>query len=905
MKKWFGLLGLILSLLVAIPARALPQISDREYYDFVGQVEDNPVPTPTTPIPPNFTVFPVGLNINGRQVFFSILVRGEEDGTQAINFDQWLMPFDAVIEALNIDVTPLADGQLELRSRTIVTRLDPNQLRSDPELGLVFSIQQLQTLFGIPAEFNINEFAINLTLDQPQGTTGRYSIQDTPVQLEGLPQKSAPQTTVTAIEQRVNVTGSPEDEPNFRGELSAVGTVLYGSWYVRVNQQDLENSSTWNLAEAQYLSQTDSEDYVVGSQPTFWNSQGSRGDYWGVTTIARQGFTPPTRFGGGGFIPGQRLQASQVGRTIVGEAEPGTLVQLTQGFGNQVIDEVLVDSSGVYRFEDVPVGERSFAGNYRVLIYPQGRLTEPPEIQDATFSTVPGQLPAGASATIVSVGVGRESTAEEDESFLGEFGEARGGIAQRWGATENVTLGVGAIYDQTFRGLGEIFFRPGDVPFELAASVQTPDDDGTWDVDSTIYYRFSPSLIARFNSDRLTRRLNVDWRVVPWLTLLGSYDNRNGVEGGIQTSFSLPGSFTFARATLDEENRFRWNLRQRLGDLELTQRGNEIGTTSELDYNLSGNTFLNTGHSLILGYETRDTITTADLLTLAWRYRSDERAADGRFLWESLLGFGVGSQGSGPVATLQTAAIPGVLVRGRYQGTSVTSEQDQYSLEVVTSLNIQDEIFPGDRQSDRFRTRGGLLIQPFFDADNDGEKDASEYVYTETADLLFVLNNQPIKSSRPEVQKNRVLVRLPPGNYRLDLDPAGFPLDWQTAVDAYAVEVVAGSYTPILIPLIRSFTVTGVIADNAGNPVAGARVEAISADGKQRRFSVTNGAGVYYLERLSPGVFTLEINQKPAQPNTITLDENAEPFQELNLQSRHGASILSYGSPWRSQKPTP
>ncbi|RCJ38386.1 hypothetical protein A6770_13655 [Nostoc minutum NIES-26] len=36
-------------------------------------------------------------------------------------------------------------------------------------------------------------------------------------------------------------------------------------------------------------------------------------------------------------------------------------------------------------------------------------------------------------------------------------------------------------------------------------------------------------------------------------------------------------------------------------------------------------------------------------------------------------------------------------------------------------------------------------------------------------------------------------MRLAPGTYRLDLDPAGFPPDWQAAVNAYAVDVVAGS----------------------------------------------------------------------------------------------------------------
>jgi hypothetical protein len=80
-------------------------------------------------------------------------------------------------------------------------------------------------------------------------------------------------------------------------------------------------------------------------------------------------------------------------------------------------------------------------------------------------------------------------------------------------------------------------------------------------------------------------------------------------------------------------------------------------------------------------------------------------------------------------------------------------------------------------------------------------------------------------------------------------------------------------------------TLSGVVTDAQGNVVAGARVEAISADGEQRRFSVTNGAGVYYLEQLPQGTFTLQINQQPAQPGTITLDEDAEPFQELNLRS--------------------
>jgi hypothetical protein len=60
-------------------------------------------------------------------------------------------------------------------------------------------------------------------------------------------------------------------------------------------------------------------------------------------------------------------------------------------------------------------------------------------------------------------------------------------------------------------------------------------------------------------------------------------------------------------------------------------------------------------------------------------------------------------------------------------------------------------------------------------------------------------------------------------------------------------------------------------------------VEAVGSKGTQRRFSVTNGAGVYYLERLQPDTYTLLVNGEPAQPGTITLNESSEPFRELNL----------------------
>ena len=92
------------------------------------------------------------------------------------------------------------------------------------------------------------------------------------------------------------------------------------------------------------------------------------------------------------------------------------------------------------------------------------------------------------------------------------------------------------------------------------------------------------------------------------------------------------------------------------------------------------------------------------LLSLGWRYRSSQLTADGRFLWETYCGYGFSSQSSGIIASLETAAIPGLLLRLRYQGVAINLGEERYSLELVSSVNLPRGIFPGDRRSDYFRT---------------------------------------------------------------------------------------------------------------------------------------------------------------------------------------------------------
>ncbi|WP_353932659.1 carboxypeptidase-like regulatory domain-containing protein [Okeanomitos corallinicola TIOX110] len=821
-----------------------------------------------------FIVFPVGLNIGKRPVKSSFLVKGKEDGTDAVDFANWLIPYDAIIEALKLKVTILEDGQLEVKSPGLITKIDPNKIRTDSELGLVLSIADLENLFGVKATFDINEYAIILEVPWENKSSDKFAETENIISLTGLPKVKPENINISAIEQKVTISGSERQDTNYRGELITIGSAFGGSWFLRTTQRDLTDLQTWNIRDAQFFKPKKSTDIIIGSQRNFWQSQG---DFWGLTYINRTGFTPPQPFSGGAVDSRQRLQASAIGRTIAGEAEPGTLARLVQGFGDQVIAEILVDSSGIYRFEDIKNNNRFASNNYRVLLYPQGKLTAQPEIQEASFTTVLGQIPAGASALIFSGGMKRESSG--NGNFLGDFADFRGGIAGRWGLSESLTVGVGGVYEDSPKALAELFYRPTNVPVQVALFALSGENGN---VNTDIRYDPFSNLNLTFNSDRFSQRSQINWRVFPNLTLFALDNSRDATSGGLQVSYNSRGFSTFGRVSFDDKDRIRWNLLQRLNKLELTQRGNEIGTFSELNYKFSDQKLFDSGNAILLRYETNNQNNTNNLLNIGWRYRSEQKALDGNYIWDVELGYGIGSQGEGIIASLGTTILPGLMLRGRYQGVSVNSDQSSFSIDLVSGLNLQRGIKPSDRRSEYFRTQGGLLIQPFFDKNNNGKRDSNEEFYTQDAGLLVIINNRPLRSFSPDIRSDGILIRLAPGTYRLDLDPAGFPPDWQANNTALAVDVIPGSYTPVVIPLILSYTVSGVVTDSQGDALVGARVEAVEKNQGIRRFSVTNGAGVYYLENLPQGNYQLEINGKSA--GSLNLDQSSEPFQELNLK---------------------
>jgi len=112
----------------------------------------------------------------------------------------------------------------------------------------------------------------------------------------------------------------------------------------------------------------------------------------------------------------------------------------------------------------------------------------------------------------------------------------------------------------------------------------------------------------------------------------------------------------------------------------------------------------------------------------------------------------------------------------------------------------------------------------------------------------------------------------------------GAPIGWKAELGPQAIEVVAGSFTTVSVPLTPSYIIAGRVTDLANKPVAGAKVEMLPINSKKLgRSSLTNRAGIYYLEDLQQGKYRFKINDR-AVKKTLTLDQNSEPLVEMDFQ---------------------
>ena len=443
--------------------------------------------------------------------------------------------------------------------------------------------------------------------------------------------------------------------------------------------------------------------------------------------------------------------------------------------------------------------------------------------------------------------------------------------------------------DKSLLAMGELFYQPNKVPFQLGLS--TLINPQLEESDYAAYFNYQPTdkLNLNFNGNGSSHNLRLNWRVSPNFSFRLGNDHRDNIATGITFShssllgksnhrqqFSLLTSLNYG-----DRQGFSQRIDSRYSAFGFAHQGDRHATFSRLSYYLAKNAFASQGQSIYLGYDTRGD---DPLVNLGWNYVSRQNANDGGSLWDVELGYGFNDHGSAPLAAVTTRAISGTTLRLSYEGISPGNNDAQVRIDVFPNLRLQGRPSLGDRRLTRLRTKGGLLVRPFGDLNTNGQLDRGEKIYTEDVDLLLLINYKSLKSTHKDISSQGVYIPLAPGEYRLDLDPAGFPFNFQPTESSYGVQVKAGSYTKLDIPFNPSYTVIGTITDNQNEPAAGVRIQAVSQKSSKSILSVTNSAGVYFLEGLSQDIYNITVNDQSVDVKPLRITPDSEPLQEINIK---------------------
>ncbi|MEI6707282.1 MAG: carboxypeptidase-like regulatory domain-containing protein [Methylococcales bacterium] len=885
---------------------------------YADEIAEKTTPPATEKSPatktPEFYVFPIGINNDSRNIVPSALVRGAEDGKQAINLDDWLIPLEAVTTALNIKTRTLDDGQIELRSPEIAVRLSEQQIHKDKEIGTSLSVAYITHLLNATVSFDIGQYALVLKLPAGTGATDDTQQETKKViSFEGLETIQSDRFNFSAITQHLRVS-SQQKTVNISGDLLAVGNLDHGSWYVDINQAVMDKPESWRVQDLQYFWKTDDADYVIGSQPTFWQNK-SGGDFWGVTLLKRDNFkSVPQSMGG--FDPVSRRTTGSIGRTITGQAQPNTLARLVdRSSNNRVIAEVFVDSSGLYTFNNVFSNAGSI-NEYDILLYPNGILTAEPERVKSSFVSRATHLQEGASTWVVSGGANRSlstntangsnnqnsttTTSKPPYSVLDSWGHPSGfagGASYRYGLFESLTVGAGLVYSNGWQLSAEYFYSPTWFPYVSSIVALYDLKTGKYDYSSQAQLQLLNNLSANFTSTPLVKQAFLNWNALSWLTF-----NAGGAVNSSTTATVKPKTW-FAGTTAN------WRFYETSASINANFDSNAVLRISSsvnrdawaVGYQLDGNRkkldlsykfpesefYYANGHSLNISAETNKMTTSVNKFgMIVWQYRPPDPLNNGRILADVQIGYGIGTHGQGLLASLSTAMIPGVELSFNYQDISIASNDRQFSMNIYMNGRVEPTLGLSNRSSSvqELRGIGGLFIQPFLDKNDNGQYDDEDTLYLENSDRLLQIDGYAVTKHNIDIGLQGFYIRQQAGKCRLDLDPAGYPIEGKPSQESYAVEVPSGGYTTILIPFSVSYTIAGRVLDAQGNPVDGAKVDAVLTDKGNKGSATSNGAGVFFIDSLHQGKYQLILDGQAAHSETVEIKSDSKTMVEVTLK---------------------
>lgn len=266
---------------------------------------------------------------------------------------------------------------------------------------------------------------------------------------------------------------------------------------------------------------------------------------------------------------------------------------------------------------------------------------------------------------------------------LGKFEDFKGGVTYHQSLSDALTFGIGFVYEDLVQSFSQFTYQSNFLPLRTTVSLLT--GDRGLEVHSHLRFQPSNDFVINYYHEREEQKFDLNWAMLSGLSLTAKGNSlQESLSGGLNVAVKSQFFSLFARAELDNNQNWNWRLDSQLGSLRLIHAANRLKSQSEIDLNILEPLSNNFGCSLFFKYETRQLEGERESLTV-WggSLHSKLNPENNKYRWKLDLGYGIGSQGNGAIASTSIGLMPNLSLKLIYEEVSALSDDTNIKLQLA------------------------------------------------------------------------------------------------------------------------------------------------------------------------------------------------------------------------------
>ncbi|BAZ53163.1 hypothetical protein NIES4103_58350 [Nostoc sp. NIES-4103] len=841
-----------------------PSEASTKSHNDIKPLESN---SSSTPVDAGSSILTQNIKAKDGNLLVGVIINNREVGSLDIRVENnsILVPLQAFADIAGFTVETI-DGYTKLKTPLGVVDLAASNLKEIDEITYI-SEAALKDKLSTTLDFNASNLA--LVVDIPwrrDGSEGQQ--QGAALQPEVLP----PISGLSSLRQELQITNSSGDT-NLRSSTLLGGRLAGGSWRVRLNNNFVNQP---DISEYFFYKRSNQIRYQVGRQQIglhpLLNGMNLTGAQIGYSNL------PTDRFGQQYSASELLPRRSRPLQTFRGEVPPASFVQLR--VSGIIVAQQQVGLNGIYEFIDVnlPTGNNN---DIELLVFDRNNLSVPVEIRSLRINASDLLLAAGGNVQLGGLGISgnlvQDSLFEDSGS---ESGKLVGFYQLRQGLSENLTLeGSVQSIPGTVQTQAGFIWRLAN-PAILASSVGTSRGQVGYTTDLDINFDKlqilgnSQLFPTGYNSDnqsrdRFNHSLETNYKLSNNFQL--GFLARNRQDESDKASYVLPTFSLNPVSSLSLRGRPDLDGRYLFSSYYYPNRSTRLAFntfgdiyTSDLTYSLNQNYQLSFGGEfggdLEPRYSTRVSYSARDLKSLSWN-----------------LGLAYSDGDVGPIVGASMQVLPGLLARVEYQGIPSRSRSvlggfgdDRLTVLLVSDLSFAGGSFAPASSYGLGQEKGAISGKVVVQGGNKGFDLGGANI------RVVDSRNNRVSTAKTDSSGNFFVGNLQEGVYLVELDPDKLPIELAIAKNTIVAEVAGAAITRLDFPVRPEYGLAGRISDALGNPMKQTRVELINTAGARVLSSVTDQFGLYRLDGVPVGNYTLRV---PSQEGII----NSETLPKLEI----------------------